>query len=128
MIKTAVLVAGIYYAATGLFIFIAPQVFYDLTPGVAMMGPYNVHFIRDAGLAFFASGLGLAYGAQRENRDVAVFASAWPVFHALFHIWIWISRGVPFDTVAGVNFCSIQLPAWAALYTSLRLPRVGAGS
>jgi len=112
---------GAYYLLTALYMFVAPQAFYDGTPGVAMMGPFNVHFIRDAALAFLVSGSGLVWGAAKHDRSVAVFGAAWPCLHALFHIWLWAARGVPFDFVALVNLVGIQLPAWLALCAALRI-------
>ena len=41
----------------GTAIFLAPGHFYALTPGVALFGPFNAHFIRDVGLVYVASGL-----------------------------------------------------------------------
>ena len=81
-----ILVGGIYLL-TAVFMFVAPQAFYDTTPGVSMMGPFNQHFIRDAA----------------------------------FHIWLWVARGVPLDQVAFVNAFGIQLPAWLALASAVRL-------
>lgn len=113
-------VAGLYLV-TAVLMFVAPQAFYDMTPGVAMMGPFNVHFIRDAGLAFLTSGSALLWAGLRANRTLAVFGAAWPCLHAAFHIWIWFARGVPFDQVALVNLVGIQLPAWLALLAATRL-------
>ena len=125
MTRPIILIAGIYYAATGLFLITTPLAFYETTPGVAMMGPFNSHFIRDAGIAFLASGLGLAYGARRARSDVALFALGWPLGHAVFHIWIWLTRGTPLDIAALVNLTGIQLPGWITLLAIIRLIRKG---
>ena len=125
MTRSIILIAGLYYATTGIFLFMAPRAFYETTPGVAMMGPFNSHFIRDAGIAFLASGLGLAYGARRARSDVAIFTLGWPLGHAVFHIWIWLTRGMPFDTAALVNLTGIQLPGWITLLAIIRLIRKG---
>ena len=85
------------YLLTAIYMFVAPQVFYDQTPGVAMMGPFNTHFIRDAGLAFLTSGGAL-------------------------HIWVWSARGCPGDQSALSNLVGIQLPAWLALFAAMKLP------
>ena len=60
------------------------------------------------------------WGAGKRNVTAAVFGAAWPCFHALFHIWIWLGRGVPFDEIALVNLVGIQLPAWLALMAALQ--------
>lgn len=113
-------VAGLYLS-TAIYMFVAPEAFYNGTPGVAMMGPFNTHFIRDAGLAFLTSGAALLWGALKADRAVAVFGAAWPCLHALFHIWIFFARGFPADEVALVNLVGIQLPAWLALAAALKL-------
>ena len=115
--------ASAFFIGTGVYMLVMPVVFYDNTPGVAMMGPYNSHFIRDAGLAFSISGAALFWGAKTSNQSVAIFGSSWPAAHAIFHIWIWLTRGAPFDEVALVNLVAIQLPAWLSLLASLRFTR-----
>ena len=108
---------------TGLQIFITPEFFYNNVPGVQMMGPYNVHFIRDAGLAFGASGIVLGLGWQRGDYAVALAGALWPCFHALFHFQMWLARGMPVDLVAAINLFGIQLPAWAVFFAALMLWR-----
>lgn len=115
-----ILVGGIYLL-TAVFMFVVPQAFYDTTPGVSMMGPFNVHFIRDAALAFLVSGSALVWGASKRDRTAAIIGAAWPAMHAAFHIWLWVARGVPLDQVAFVNAFGIQLPAWLALASAVRL-------
>lgn len=108
---------------TGVHIFITPEFFYNNVPGVQMMGPYNVHFIRDAGLAYAASGIILGLGWQRGDYAVALAGTLWPCFHALFHLQMWLARGLPVDLVATINLLGIQLPSWAAFATALVLWR-----
>ena len=115
-----VILSGLYLL-TAVYMFVAPQAFYDSTPGVAMMGPFNTHFIRDAGLAFLTSGGALLWGTLNQNRAVAVFGAVWPCLHAVFHVWVWIARGLPFDFIALVNLVGIQLPAWLALFAATKL-------
>lgn len=110
-----------FYLSTAIYMFVAPEAFYNRTPGVAMMGPFNVHFIRDAGLAFLTSGAALLWGVLKADRPVAVFGAAWPCLHALFHIWIFLARGFPADEIALVNLIGIQLPAWLVLAAALKL-------
>ncbi|MEM9055170.1 MAG: hypothetical protein AAGB16_07585 [Pseudomonadota bacterium] len=116
---------GILYLATAFYLFFAPHAFYENTPGVAMIGPINLHFMRDAALAFLVSGSALIWAARKSNRDVAIFGAAWPFAHALFHIWIWLARGTPFDIVALTNLVGIQLPAWLAMIGAIKLSNEG---
>ena len=113
--------AGGLYVLTALYMFAIPQIFYDSTPGVAMMGPFNKHFVQDAGLAFLTSGVALIWGGRFRNRSVAICGAAWVSLHATLHIWIWIARGSPLDQVAMINLTVIQLPAWFALFASAKL-------
>ncbi len=108
---------------TGVVIFFAPQFFYDTVPGVSMMGPFNLHFIRDAGLAYFGSGVLLALAWRRKQYAFAFGGALWPCLHALFHIQIWVARGASVDQVALTNLFSIQLSAWAALFATWTLSR-----
>tara|TARA_R110002072_G_scaffold4566_3_gene31862 strand:- start:51 stop:437 length:387 start_codon:yes stop_codon:yes gene_type:complete len=105
--------------ALAAYMWFAPLAWYDGTPGVAMMGPFNLHFIRDVALAYLTSAAALSWGAWKRDIAAAVFGAAWPCFHALFHIWIWLGRGVPFDQIALVNLLGIQIPAWLALAAAL---------
>jgi len=78
MRQTTIYLLGFYFFATAIYIFIFPQTFYDNTPGLAAMGPFNSHFIRDVAFAFFVSGLGLIYGSRRGQRDILIIAASWP--------------------------------------------------
>lgn len=119
MTRTVLFFVAALYLATACYMFLTPHSFYDTVPGVAMMGPFNLHFIRDAGLAFLVSGAALGWAAARRRPQIALVGASWPFVHALFHIWIWLGRGMPFDQVALVNLLGIQLPAWAAFLASL---------
>ena len=121
MARVLVLLMGVNYVILSVYIFAAPQHFYDTIPGVAMMGPFNLHFIRDAGLAFLATGGALLWGGWNYVRSTAMAGAAFVCLHALFHIQIWIARGAPFDIVTWTNLFLIQAPAWLALYGALKL-------
>jgi hypothetical protein len=107
-----------YYAALAVTMWVMPQLWYDLTPGVAMMGPFNSHFIRDAALAYLTAGGVIAWGTFNRNQGIVVIGALWPAMHGIFHLWIWFTRGVPLDLIAAVNFAGIQLPAWLALWAA----------
>lgn len=115
-------IAG-YNLLLALYMWFYPQAWYDGTPGVAAMGPFNLHFIRDVALAYFLSSLALVWGLRKQDKTALVFGALWPCLHALFHVWIWLGRGLPFDQVAAVNFFGIQLPAWLALFAALKVFR-----
>ncbi|HAE25848.1 MULTISPECIES: hypothetical protein [Hyphomonas] len=116
------LIAAVH-SANALTMWFAPHFWYGAVPGVAMMGPFNLHFVRDIALAFGMSAGALAYSALKVDRSAAICGAAWPALHAIFHIWIWIARGLPFDQIAFVNLAGIQLPAWLALTAALTFTR-----
>jgi hypothetical protein len=113
---------GLLWVATGVLIFADPHGFYDRTPGLAMMGPYNVHFIRDVGLAFVAAGISTAFGAWQRNRSLASAGTGWPFLHALFHLQIWSHRVFPFDAIAAFDFIAVIAPAFLAVILAAKLP------
>lgn len=125
MSRLLLILIAILNVLTGLQMFIMPEFFYETVPGVKMLGPFNIHFIRDAGLSYAAAGLLQAWGWRRGLYSWSVAGGVWPVFHALFHLQMWIARGVPVDLVAVVNFFGIQLPAWAAFLAAWTLYRNG---
>ncbi|MBY5932120.1 hypothetical protein KUV51_03845 [Tateyamaria omphalii] len=106
---------GAYFLITSALMWAAPLSWYRLTPGVAAMGPFNLHFIRDIVLIFAVSGLAVLHGCRTGQRAVLLVGLAWPALHALFHILLWIERGVPLDTIALVNLAGLQLPVWTSL-------------
>ena len=117
--KTLISIA-VLYLLWGIYILVLPLQFYHLVPGVDMLGPYNSHFIRAAALSFSACGMILALGWHRGDYLLCLAGALWPVFHAAFHLQMWIARGFPADLVTVVNFVGIQLPAWAALWAALQ--------
>jgi hypothetical protein len=122
MSRSILRVLSALWVAAGATMLAAPISFYRLTPGVAMMGPYNVHFIRDVGLAFFASGCVTLAGTQQRDRALVIAGAAWPGLHALFHIQIWAHRGFPFDRIAGFDATAVVIPAVLAVILARQLP------
>lgn len=131
MNRGLLMIVGLLWLATGIWIFADPQGFFERTPGLAMMGPYSVHFIRDVGLAFVASGVAATFGARRRDRSLAFAGAGWPFLHALFHIQIWSHRGFPLDTIAAFDFIAVIAPAFLAVTLAWRLtdydPKPGRG-
>lgn len=99
MIRAALLVFGVIWVLTGIYIFFMPQRFYDSIPGLDLMGPFSIHFIRDVALVYLASGGVTIYAALKEQRSLAIAGTLWPLLHGLFHIQIWSMRGFPFDDI-----------------------------
>jgi hypothetical protein len=96
-VRAGLILLGLFHLGNGLWMLVAPDGWYAAIPGVSLTGPINHHFVADIGLAFVASGAGLLLGA-RNMRSAGAFAiagAAWPVLHALLHLWGWIHMGLP---------------------------------
>ena len=120
MWRVVLLAIAAFYTALAVTMWVMPQTWYALTPGVSMMGPFNSHFVRDAALAYFVAGTAMGWGTWKGEKIAVLLGAYWPALHGLFHIWIWFGRGVPLDFIALVNLVGIQLPAWAALWAAHR--------
>ncbi|HEY8697376.1 MAG TPA: hypothetical protein VIM02_07145 [Rhizomicrobium sp.] len=98
--RAILLLLGLLHLANGLWMLAAPEAWYAAIPGVAMTGPINHHFIQDIGLAFMASGAGMALGLRVGvvPAALALAGATWPMLHALLHIWGWLTYGFPADT------------------------------
>jgi len=116
MAKIILSVIAVIYGVNALIMWFAPEFWYETTPGVSMMGPFNLHFVRDIALIFLLAAGAFAWTVRNNSQTVGFVGASWPCMHALFHIQIWIARGIPLDEVAFVNLVGIQLPAWTALY------------
>ncbi len=110
-----------YFLALGTYMLIAPLAWYDGIPGVPATGPFNSHFVRDIAFAFLVSAATIGWATAKAVRSTALAGIAWPCLHALFHLQVWIARGLPLDLVATLNLTGIQLPAWLALWAAWRL-------
>lgn len=122
--QTSVLLAiGAYCLGNAAFIWGDTELWYETVPGVMGTGPLNLHFARDVGLVFLASGGALLWSGWRADRSAAFCGAGWLVCHALYHLWIWAARGLPGDSIALTNLLGIQLPAGLALWAAATLTR-----
>lgn len=80
---------GLAFLGNALFMLGAPQRWYETIDGVPNTGPFNVHFVRDIGMAYLTQAILLFWAAWR-------FALAFPLtlavtlflgLHALLHFW-----------------------------------------
>lgn len=120
MARMLVGLGAIYGFGLAFYIWVFPQVFYDRTPGLAAMGPFSIHFMRDVALAHLAGGLILVAALVRGSRELAVAGSAWFALHAVFHIWIWAGRGAQADVVALTNWGGVIVPSLLFLWGAWR--------
>lgn len=114
------LLLSIYFLLTGIYILTMPETFYRLTPGLDLMGPFNMHFIRDVALTFLVSGGAMLWGVIRRNRVALICGAAWPFLHALYHCVIWSHRGFPFDQIWATDVAAVILPGFFALLLAIR--------
>src|SRR5450432_1447984 len=98
IIRLLLALIGLANIANGLFMLFAPDQWFASVPGVPV--PFNPHFVMDIGMAYIASGAGLAFGSRmrRTSAVIACAGAAWPVLHALIHIDGWLMHGFPADS------------------------------
>lgn len=87
MRKATLLILGFSFLASGVFGLIAPEPWYQLTPGVSHTGAFNAHFVRDVGSAYFACGAAMLW-LQQDARawPAALVAGLFQGLHALVHV------------------------------------------
>lgn len=110
---------AVFYVANGAPMLAAPEWWYGATPGVAGTGPFNSHFVIDAGIAFTVSGLMLAWGAAGAGWRLTLAGAGFPAGHALFHI-----AGLLSGDSHGpiwVEIFGVILPAAVTLWTARAL-------
>jgi hypothetical protein len=115
------MVLGGLRAFAGLYIFAQPQAFYAMVPGLALTGPFSIHFIRDVGLAFLSSGAITIWGGYHARRDLALASALWPSLHAFFHVQIWSHRGFPLDAIFFFDLLAVICPALLAVACAWRV-------
>jgi hypothetical protein len=108
---------GGFNLLNGSFMLFDPHDWYMRTPGVAATGPFNAHLVADVGAAFIAAGLAQLVRAWRGRYwTVAVAGSAFPVFHALIHIFEFAAHAQDVFVVTWIVLLA-AFGLWAALPT-----------
>jgi len=79
---------GVLLAANGLAMLAAGRAWYHAVPGVTATGPYNPHFVKDIGMAYLVTALGLGWFAARPRQgwSALVCAAAFLTLHGLIHV------------------------------------------
>lgn len=118
--RTAILVVlGYGLLLNSVFMLLAPQIWFALTPGVEATGPFNQHFVRDVGSVYFMIGASLLWMMRDVRAWPAALAGAvFLALHALVHVRDAIEFGIvlevfAFDLVA--VFLPVALVLWLAL-------------
>jgi hypothetical protein len=79
---------ALFNLVNGLFMIVAPMTWYELAPGASDTGPFNVHFVRDIGIAFTAAGLGLWLSVSSvawKSASTAIVAMTFIGGHGVLH-------------------------------------------
>jgi hypothetical protein len=103
---------GIFLSVNGLFMLVAPLLWYDFVPGVIDTGFFNQHFIRDIGIIQLFLGVAFGIGMIRPERRIGLWAAAtlWLIAHAVFHLWE-VAVGICSPSVIPRDFPAVTLPA-----------------
>jgi hypothetical protein len=99
--KQILAIISTLYLANGLAMLIAPQLWYQLTPGVVETGAFNSHFIRDIGLAFIGASTQALLFLARYRKAFAIMAA--PIIfiagHGLFHLIEFVHHQPPLNEI-----------------------------
>ena len=119
-ITALVALNGIFLSANGLFMLVAPRVWYDFVPGVTDTGFFNQHFIRDIGIIQLFLGVAFIVGLLRPERRIGLWGAAtlWLSAHALFHLWE-VAVGICAPSVIPRDFPAVTLPALIGIALTL---------
>ena len=111
-VRIMVIFNGLLLSANGLFMLVAPAVWYEFVPGVTDTGFFNQHFIRDIGIIQLFLGVCFGVGMIRPDLRVPLWAAAtlWLIAHAVFHLWE-VAVGICSPSAIPRDFPAVTLPA-----------------
>ena len=122
LIAVLIMVAfnALFLSLNGIFMLIAPQLWYDFVPGVTDTGFFNQHFVRDIGIIQLFLGVAFIVGLLRPDRRIGLWAAAtlWLIAHALFHLWE-VAIGICAPSVIPRDFPAVTLPALIGIALTL---------
>ncbi len=118
--KQIFIIIAILYLANGLIMLAAPLLWYQLTPGVVVTGPFNSHFIRDIGLAFVGTSCSALLIFSTQYKKFAAIAA--PIIfiggHSIFHLLVFvhhqpsaidIARDMTLIVIPSILFCALLI-------------------
>lgn len=116
MRNLTLIVLGVAFIANSLLMIFAAESWYQLIPGVAETGPFNLHFVRDIGCAYLVCGAALLWLLYDARAWPAVLAAgAFQGLHALTHVWDALGGGVTLEHIAS-DSVAVILPALLVLW------------
>jgi hypothetical protein len=121
------LLLGFSMVVNGTWQLVAPEGWYWAIPGVPDRGPFNQHFVRDIGIVYALTGIGLIMGAVRPGQRFGYWwaPTLWLVGHALFHVWE-VMVGICGPASLIQDFAGVTFPALITLALLLYARRVPA--
>lgn len=125
LIAGIALLLGFLMLANGSWQLVAPEGWYWAIPGVPDRGPFNQHFVRDIGIVYALTGIGLILGAVQPSQRVGYWwaPALWLVGHALFHVWE-VLAGICGPASLLQDFAGVMLPALIAVALLMYARRV----
>lgn len=114
---------ALFNILNGVVMIVAPELWYLQTPGASDTGPYNIHFVRDIGIAFLGAGLGLLYGVTQQHLTALDTACAALIFiggHGLLHVVEMFAMNMSIVEVSR-DSALVVLPALIAIFFVLVL-------
>lgn len=103
---------AVFLSGNGLFMLVAPALWYESVPGVTDTGFFNQHFVRDIGIIQLFLGVAFGVGLIRPERRIGLWsvATLWLGAHALFHLWE-VAVGICAPSALLRDFPAVSLPA-----------------
>jgi len=79
-------ILGLAFTTTGVFAFSCPETFFNLLGDY--YGVFNLHFVKDAGIAFFSAGclLLISIKIQKWSVPLTLGGSLFIILHGIFHV------------------------------------------
>lgn len=121
MAKWLTILLGAGFTFTGIFIFFYSREFFSLLG--SYYGTFNNHFVKDAGIAFFSSGVMflLALKYVKWRFPLTLCGALFIVLHGLFHVQMMISGMIPSAFIINEIVLNVIPPLLALYLLFLRL-------
>ena len=100
VVRWLMLLLGLSHIANGLWMLVDPHSWSASVLALPEPSALNLHVMADVGMAYLASGAGMALAARKGSIAAAlgVAGATWPALHGLIHIDGWLMHGIPAST------------------------------